>query len=89
MGILGGERIFYGRVEALIEVAQNSCPLLFSLGYLVKLFFNTGGKVIVKDIGKIFHQEVIDYGTRIGRHQFSFLGSCYFCLGNVCNLAVL
>ena len=86
MGILGGKRVFHGRVEIFIEILQDGGPLLFSFGYLIELLFNAGSKVIVEDVGEIFHQEIIDYRTCIGRHQFGFFGSCNFRLRNVRNL---
>ena len=55
MGIFGGERIFYGRVETLVEITQNSRPFLLSFRYFVELFLDAGGEVIVEDIGEVLH----------------------------------
>ena len=72
MGILGGKRVFHGRVEAFIEILQDGGPFLFSFGYLIELLFNAGSKVIVEDVGEIFHQEIIDYRTCIGSINLAF-----------------
>ena len=59
--------------KVLVEVGNHTVPGLLAFGNLVKFFLDVGGEVIVKYLGEVHCEEVIDHGAYIGRHETCLL----------------
>ena len=71
--LTGIHGLFNHRFEVLIEGFHHVLPLFLTLGYSVEVLLHLSGEVIVHDGGEIFHQEVIDHNTDIGRQQLTLV----------------
>ena len=59
-------------VKGSVKLTDHLVPYLFAFGDIVEIFLHIGSKIIVEDIGKMVHQEIVDQHTDIGWKKFGF-----------------
>ena len=71
---------FYRRFKLLVERVHHVRPLLITLGYLIEILLHLGSEVVIHNLCKVLHQEVIDHNTDIGRYQLTLRVFWLICL---------
>ena len=80
---------FYRRFKLLVERVHHVRPLLITLGYLIEILLHLGGKVVIHNLCEVFHQEVVDHNTDIGRYQLTLLRTHNLLTGLLVDLLAL
>ena len=77
------------RFKLLVERVHHVRPLLITLGYLIEILLHLGGEVVIHNLCEVFHQEVVDHNTDIGRNQLTFLRTNHLLTGLLVDLLAL
>ena len=64
---------FHRGFKLFIERQHHIRPFLVTLGNLIEVLLHLGGEVIVHDLRKVLHQEVIHHHTDIRWKELSLL----------------
>ncbi len=62
----------------IIEIMDHFIPYQFPFGDFIKFQLHIGSEIIIQDIDKILHQEVVDQVTDIRRVKLGFFKACIF-----------
>ena len=64
---------FHFRVEQFIEIGNLVVPFCLTFSDMVEFLLHVGSEVVVHDVGEIFHKEIVDHHTHVGRDELVFL----------------
>ena len=62
-------------VERLVKLTNHLSPSLSAVGNVVKVLLHLGREVVIHNIRKVLHKELVHYGSDVGGEQLALLGA--------------